>query len=192
LFVLEVKHINSLIVLGLLDLSAFSKQYGHPKGRVLEKEGTKFLLNHLLNKDMVEVSYTEYNQPYLKGHSQQLSISHSHDKLAVLLHQTGPAGIDIEKIRDKVQRIQHKFLNEEERAMAESNTDRLICFWAAKEALYKVYGKKELDFVKHLRIHDYNATHVHGSIHKDTFHKKYVMACENIEDYKLVYVLNEV
>ena len=192
MFVLEVKHINSLIVLGLLDLSAFSQQHGHPKGRVLEKEGTRYLLSQMLNKKSVDVLYTEHGQPYLEGYKQQLSISHSHEKLAVLLHESGPAGVDIEKIRDKVQHIQHKFLNEEERAMAESNTDRLICFWAAKEALYKVYGKKELDFVKHLRIHDYDATHVYGSIHKGTFHKKYVLACENIEDYKLVYVLNEV
>jgi 4'-phosphopantetheinyl transferase len=44
--------------------------------------------------------------------SKHISISHSHDKLAIIVNEKEATGIDIELIRDKVLKIKHKFLSQ--------------------------------------------------------------------------------
>ena len=67
-------------------------------------------------------------------------------------------GIDIEKKRDKILRIAHKFTPiQEYRTIA--NTDALIQkltqVWCAKESLYKIYATPGLSFLNHIIVDDF-------------------------------------
>ena len=62
-------------------------------------------------------------------------------------------GIDIEVPDDKVRRISHKFVSESEFEMLGPKTiTDFTQIWSAKEAVFKWYGKGEVDFKQHIRL----------------------------------------
>jgi phosphopantetheinyl transferase len=190
--VVEIREINEHLRLGLLDLDTFSKQEGISVKREVEKEGVQYLLKHLLKTTGFELNYTAERKPFLRNRPEHISISHSHDKLAIIINRTEPTGIDIELIRDKVKNIQHKFLNDHELRVANNDVDKLLTYWAAKEALYKVYGLKEVEFSLHLFVEGLETKDLTGRIELSDFKKTYKLISEDIENYKLVYILNEI
>jgi phosphopantetheinyl transferase len=140
------------------------------------------------------MDYDPVGKPFLTGESTHISVSHSHDKLAIMCDCKAPTGVDIEQVRDKVLRIKHKFLNKKELKCANDNVEKLITYWACKEALYKINGLEKIDFVTHLAVDDFEMREsgtVTGTVRVENFHKKYLLHYEKLEDYVLVYVLNE-
>jgi len=95
----------------------------------------------------------EFGKPYLSDSLYEISISHSHNQVAVLAAPRS-VGVDIQKIIEKIERIVHKFMREPEiRSLRDaSRLEHLHVYWGAKEALYKAYGRKELDFKEHIFI----------------------------------------
>jgi len=188
----NIRAINDTISIGLLDLKAFGEEMKNGSARENEKMGTGFLLNKMLNTYKNELSYTSNKEPYLVGRKEQISISHSHDKLAIIVDQMKKTGIDIELIRDKVKKIQHKFLNAAEIKIANNETETLISFWAIKETLYKIYGLKEVDFIKHLFVTEYGGSNITGRIAINGQEKNYKLAKETLDDYIMIYALDEI
>lgn len=189
---IELREINQDITLGLLDLKAYSANEGTNVKREIERAGTRFLLSQLTKNPEIELSYTAQNKPYLNNSNTHISISHSHDKLAIICNKRENTGVDIELIRDKVKNVQHKFLSERELVLSGGDPETLITFWAAKEALYKVYGLKEVEFIKNLLLYNHTATTLEGQIKLEGLDKRYKLLHEKIGEYKLVYVLNEI
>lgn len=117
-------------------------------------------IRHLLKEVNLkddDLQYDEFGKPHLnKGRF--ISITHSFDFTAIIFSYESLVGIDIEKQREKILKIAHKFTPiEEYRTIA--NTDALISkltiVWGAKESLYKIYGKKKLLFLHHIYIEDF-------------------------------------
>ncbi|HWY12181.1 MAG TPA: 4'-phosphopantetheinyl transferase superfamily protein [Bacteroidia bacterium] len=188
-----IRKINENTQLGLLHLPDFIAFTGISAKRELEKKATVFLLQKLFHKE-VELSYNTEGKPELHQENCHISISHSHDKLVIICNRSAPTGIDIELIRDKVLKIQDKFLSDDEIRDAKNNVDKLILYWGAKEAMYKLYSLKEIVFADHLFVHDFelkNEGLLVGEIRLETFHKKLSLHYEKLEDYMLVYVLEE-
>jgi phosphopantetheinyl transferase (holo-ACP synthase) len=174
----------------LPDYSIFT---GVTAKRELEKNATYFLLEKLFGK-AVDLKYNSEGKPLLNSEGCHISISHSHDKLAIICNTQFDTGVDVELIRDKVLKIKDKFLSIAELEEAKDNVGKLIIYWAAKETLYKVYGLKEVEFAKHLFVHPFtlNPTGtLTGEINLESFRKKFNLHYEKLEDYMLVYVLNE-
>ncbi len=190
----KIDQISDSITIGSLDLEAFNKNENIQQKRELEKAGTGFLLSALFPKDPVELQYTETNKPYLRNETCHISISHSHDKLVIIVNTRECTGIDIELVRDKVKNIQNKFLNAEELNFAKDDTEALTKLWAAKEAIYKAYGLKEVDFKENIFIEKFNEIEgeFYGKIDLPQFKRKYLLKCQKNENYILVYILNEV
>jgi 4'-phosphopantetheinyl transferase len=188
--VFNLLKINEFISIGILDLRVFSADQPTLTKREKERAGTRLVLKNLLQNQEFELSYTLQNKPFLNKRTEHISISHSHDKLVVIINTQQPTGIDIELIRDKVLTIKHKFLNENEIVMANNDVAKTITFWAAKEAMYKAHGLKEVDFKQHLFIIVQNDKLIHGRLQKNGFVKNYTLACQRIEDYVMVYVLS--
>ncbi len=189
-----IRKINENSQLGLLHLPDFTAFTGITAKRELEKKATVFLLEKLFNKT-VELSYNDDGKPELHHENCHISISHSHDKLAIICNKQEPTGIDIELIRDKVLNIQDKFLSDIEIENAKNNVDKLILYWGAKEALFKLYSLKEIVFADHLFVHDLelkNEGTLIAEIRLETFHKKLRLHYEKLEDYMLVYILEEI
>ncbi|MBA2610649.1 MAG: 4'-phosphopantetheinyl transferase superfamily protein [Bacteroidetes bacterium] len=188
---IKLKKINAFIAIGILDLHAFAKNRLDMPKRELEKAGSQFLLKQMLKTEIFEINYTAENKPFLKARTEHISISHSHDKLAIIINENENTGIDIELVRDKVLKIQHKFLNAAEVVFVKDNVEKLITIWAAKEAMYKAYGLKELDFKTNLFVEKFDSSVIFGKIEIGDLKKRFELRLENIDDYKMVYILNE-
>lgn len=191
---ISVFNIKEGLVIGLLQLNKFAEVNNLNQKREIETKGKQYLINHLLNKE-IEIQYDENGKPYLLNEYKHISITHSHDKIAIIINDFEKTGIDIELIRDKVLKIKHKFLAESELINAENDPEKLLIYWGAKESLYKIYGLKEVDFIKNLYINAFIKNHsgtIVGNINMTNFNKSYELAYLKIEEYMLVYSLKEI
>ncbi|WP_266368003.1 4'-phosphopantetheinyl transferase family protein [Tellurirhabdus rosea] len=94
----------------------------------------------------------EHGKPHLKSQSARISLSHTHGWAAAALHRTRPVGIDAEPLRKQLKRVVPRVLSDSEIEHAAGDLDRLAVYWCAKEALYKLYGKRQLTFREHLHV----------------------------------------
>jgi phosphopantetheinyl transferase len=139
-----------------------------------------------------QLFYNNEGKPYLEGKSSYISISHSHQFLAIIINEFEATGIDIEVIRDKVLKIKHKFLSKTELLDANDDIEKLLIYWSAKETLYKIYGLKEVNFIEHLFVKPFTK-HNLGSIigeiklkdFTETFHLNYQLLDDNVLVYAL-------
>jgi len=123
--------------------------------RLLQWLSTRLLLRRMLNTaDYIDCRMDEHGKPYLVNSEYSISISHSYDYASVMIGKNRDVGVDIEKIKNKVHLIQHKFLSarELEQLNVKDDTQGLYVCWCVKEAVYKWYGKKGLEFRKHIHI----------------------------------------
>jgi phosphopantetheinyl transferase len=188
----ELRRINAHTRLGLLDLARYSALGQSGGKRDNERKATQYLLKELLNTEDFLLGYTVHNKPYLEGRREHISISHSHDKLAIIVNEKENTGIDIELVRDKVLNIREKFLSPNELAFAANDVEKLITLWACKEAMYKVHGNKELEFASDLLVEPFSSSEIRGHITHQGFRKSFLMQGETIDNYKMVYVLHEI
>ena len=102
-------------------------------------------------------------RPWLAGATQELAVSLSHSGVwvAAMLAQGGRAGVDVEMIRDKAQRLAGKFLAAEEWAAAQAATHaapvhaastHYTLLWSAKETLYKLAAQRGIIFREQLLL----------------------------------------
>jgi phosphopantetheinyl transferase len=108
----------------------------------------------------------EFGKPHLIDSPCHISLSHTQGWAAVVLHKTKPVGIDIEPIREQFKRVVPRVLSEDELTDAAGNPARLAVYWCAKEALYKLYGKRKLTFREHLHVEPFadGAEHLIGHV----------------------------
>jgi phosphopantetheinyl transferase len=115
----------------------------------------RILIRTLLEPDEVPVEYDALGKPYLAGSDRHISVTHSGDLAAVIMSRKGAVGIDIERVRPKIERVKERFLSAEELEAAGNPPDAglLTLAWCAKEALYKLYGLRNLDFRGQMKVH---------------------------------------
>jgi 4'-phosphopantetheinyl transferase len=165
--------------------------------RRLEWLASRYLVHDMLlghgHDDRVPVLKDDCGKPHLWGTPFHLSFSHSYDFVAVIL-ANAPAGVDIQKFVPKIGAIAHKFMREEESAClaAETRLEHLHIFWGAKEALYKAYGRRELDFRQHIFVEPFEFKtegETPARVIKDDFNAAYRLVFEKIENHFLVYCI---
>jgi len=151
----------------------------------------RILFAELLQK-RIEISYTEHNKPFIVNSNLNISISHSHDFVAVIISNNYFPGVDIEKISERVSRIKHKFLNTEELDWCTDIEKQTIC-WSAKESVFKIF-EKELDFhdmvVSKFEI-DADKGHFTIRVIKKGYEKSYPVYYRIIEDNILTYCVSK-
>lgn len=190
----EVFNIKEGLFFGLLDLKAFAMHENLSAKREIETKGKEYLAKKLLG-DNCTIAYDNKGKPYLFNESRHISISHSHDKLAIIINEKESTGIDIELIRDKVLKIKHKFLTNEELLEANDDVEKMLIYWAAKETLYKIYGLKEVDFIAHLFVKPFTKHKlgtIIGNINLPNFKESFELNYQLIEDYVLVYASKKI
>lgn len=100
-----------------------------------------------------DLFYDENGKPHLKD-GKQISITHSFNFSAVVI-SNAVIGIDIEKQRNKINIIAHKFIGYEYNYLKETETDfikKLTMIWCAKESLYKLFATPGLSFKKNCLV----------------------------------------
>ncbi len=191
---IEVFNIKEGVFWGILNLNEYAHSFDLTAKRDIETQGKNYLINYLLGREAT-IGYDEKGKPFLTNESKHISISHSHDKLAIIVNEKEATGIDIELIRDKVLKIKHKFLSQSELADSNDNIEKLLIYWAAKETLYKIYGLKEVDFIEHLFVKPFtkhNLGTIIGEIKLPNFTESFDLNYQILEDYVLVYALNKI
>jgi 4'-phosphopantetheinyl transferase len=143
-----------------IKLTERSKKRVEAMKSVLHKQGFMSIRQLLKQAGYADtdVFYDAFGKPHLKDKN-YLSISHSFTFTAIIISKKKPVGIDVEKQRDKIVKIAHKFTPIEEYntiANHEALVSKLTVVWGAKESLYKIYGKKKLRFLHHIYIKDFS------------------------------------
>lgn len=124
--------------------------------RQQQRLASRMLIKELLNASTEpEITYNRYGKPFLCGYDGFISISHSDDLVAVYISSAVESGIDIQRIKPKINRIAPKFAGKEElRLLANDSADnqlhKLHLIWCAKESIYKLYGKGNLNFKENI------------------------------------------
>jgi 4'-phosphopantetheinyl transferase len=144
-----------------------------------------------INLPFTGVWTDDFNKPHLVSDNAYISISHASPYVVAILNTKAPCGIDVEKIRDKLLPLAPKFLNEGELALANDNLTTLAILWGAKEALYKLHGRKSLIFKENLAIENFNLSKdlgkFSGLLNINEEHEKYSMRAGKFDNFVLVY-----
>lgn len=133
----------------------------HPDIKNENKKLQWFASRHLVNTMLgtpTDIEKDEAGKPVLKTGTQHISLSHTPVYAAAMLSPKNPIGIDLEMVNPKVERIAHKFLRDDEieAINPDEKLEKLILYWSAKEALYKLYGKGEITFTTQLLIQPFH------------------------------------
>jgi len=119
----------------------------------LESLAARCALKRLLEPfGQFEIYKDQFGKPHLRDENIGLSISHADGFAAAAINLNGPIGIDIEHVRDQILKIAHKFVHATERIWVEQDTLKLTRIWSAKEALYKLHGRRQLAFAEQLIV----------------------------------------
>ncbi len=114
------------------------------KSRRLEWLCVRYLLKHML-KTQATIIYDKHRKPFIENRNLNISISHSKNTVAIILHPNSIVGIDIETISDKLEKIKHRLQKVDIKKS-------LILYWCAKETILKIHGKKDIDFRNQISI----------------------------------------
>ncbi len=162
----------------------------------------RLILPHILSRqDISGIKYDQYGKPYLSLKDlkneegiHHISVSHSGRFSALIASGKHNVGIDIERISPKIFKVAHKFLNPRELRIVFPNyaMEGLITLWAAKEALFKLYGRRDLEFRENFQIlpFDYKGEgtlqgEIIGRDKTSLYNLKYI----TLEDYIIVYAV---
>ena len=105
-----------------------------------------------------DLFYDEFGKPHLKDGT-YISITHSFEFTGIILSSRIQVGIDIEKQRDKILRIAHRFTPVREyRTLANEQAliRKLTMVWGAKESIYKIMGIPGLSFLNHINVAEFD------------------------------------
>ena len=183
-------------LLGMVNLSSSETATYASFGNELRKRqwlAYRILLKHLLTPQSSDIIYDLHGKPFLRSGSHCISVSHAGELAAVVCSPLHPAGIDIEKIKDRVIRVKERFLQEKELKVlpAENHLEQLYVYWGGKEALYKLHGKPDVDFRNDIYIHPFDylcITNQHGraTLTVGSHSKDYELFYQKIGEYMLV------
>ncbi|MBX2967321.1 MAG: 4'-phosphopantetheinyl transferase superfamily protein [Cyclobacteriaceae bacterium] len=126
----------------------------HPEKRA-EFFAVRALLHNLLqqlNLTYQGLTKDTFGKPSLRNYPHQVSLSHSYPYVTAIVDEHKPVGIDLEHFKPKLLRIAQRMFSQTEQADAGDNLIKNCIYWSAKEAMIKVYGKKDLVFAEHLLI----------------------------------------
>ncbi len=153
-------------------------------------------IRHLLNAvgyEDVDVNYDEKGKPHLND-SSFISMTHSFQFTGIIIGKK-EVGIDIEMQREKIKKIAPKFTPIEEYRNLGNGEDlvrKLTIVWGAKEALYKLYGKRGLLFLHDILVHDFNfeALQTFASVTHQNKTNDYRLHFIEFEGFTCVYAYN--
>lgn len=155
------------------------KSIQHQKGFL----SIRHLLKEIqLNDD--ELFYNEHGKPLLKN-QKHISITHSYDFSAIVISNQN-VGIDIEKNRDKIKIIKHRFTDLEQNKLNDQvYIQKLTYIWGAKESMFKIHPCGGMSFKNDLIVKKFNNTNATGVINTPELKQTCDIKFYQIENYSL-------
>ena len=174
------------------DLISDEKEFENLKQKSPKRLIEKQMVRHMLKKILPnhKIRYHENGQPYLEPFDKFVSVSHSFP-YAVLAISEKKIGVDIEQVKDRIDKIKLKFLHPKEidwLGRVESGIEHLTAIWCIKEALFKIHSSKQWSF-KEFYVVDEFLLDKFSKIKCKVFDKdredKFLAHLEKIENYYL-------
>ena len=129
------------------------KQFKLKKSNILREQflATRKILA-LENSDY-EITYDINGKPLLNS-KYNISISHSHEIVAIVISNNSKIGLDVQLKQKKILNIQNKFLNKYEKSNIGNNpsVNILTMIWTSKESIYKAISLKGNSFSKNIIV----------------------------------------
>jgi 4'-phosphopantetheinyl transferase EntD len=159
--------------------------------RKVESLSVRALLQQMTRPD-ARIIYNQSRKPYVDDGSYNISISHSHKHTSILLSKNKYVGIDLEFMSHNIERVAHKFINDREFITGDplKKREHLYIHWCAKEALYKICDKVDINFQKNLTISPFEVNtqgKILGIVHNNHRNEQYPMHYALENNYVLVY-----
>ena len=174
--------------------------YGDEKGRLnrfrSEARKMEFLSVRILLKALIGVCgpivYSDKQKPFLQQSDYRISITHSRNLTAIMLSKTKKVGIDLEFMSHKISKVAHKFINTDEYITTSEDLKKyhLYIHWCAKEALFKLCDKQDINFLKNLTIEPFEPADygvINGWVNNKFWHDKFELSYFSINNYIVVY-----
>ncbi len=161
--------------------------------RKIEWLSVRVLLRQMSGHEL-SIIYNGNRKPFIEGNSFHISISHSNNLSSILLSRNHKVGIDLEFMSHRISKISHRFINEKEQITPDEDLKRyhLYIHWCAKEALYKICDKQDINFRKNIIIEPFNPESkgvlkglVNNRYRKEYFKLNYF----TIDNYIIVYTV---
>ncbi len=181
--------LRSKLVLDESDINTVEGFKNHQ--RKLEWLSVRTLLKTMLGKDS-KIVYGPERKPYLHNNEFNISISHSKNFTAILLSKKKRVGLDLEFMSKKILRIADKFLRPEELENIEKDQElyHLYLHWCAKEALYKICDKVDINFVTNLNIEKFRPKEkgiITGAVNNSYMNEKFSLNYFTLKNYSIVW-----
>ncbi len=156
----------------------------------------RMILPYLIKpKELSTIEYDQYGKPFLNNGVKHISVSHSGKFSALIASNKYSVGIDIEQIKPKIINIADKFITENEKnnLSKQHEIESLSLIWSCKEAIYKVHGKRNIAFKKHIKISPFTFEGegtVYGTLEFQDFKKQFCIQYQLIENYILAFTID--
>ena len=169
----------------LLEPENFAKILNYHPKKVAEVLMVRKMKQGLLPE--CKILYRENGEPFLQPASKNVSISHSFPLAAIAISDQN-VGIDLEKIKEKIEKIEHKFILNEINFLPEGEERKmyLTAIWCVKEALYKIHHSKFWSLKKHYEVMPFDInkdTEVKCRVYDDTFSDYFVAKLKRFDDF---------
>ena len=161
-----------------------------------QRLAVRALLNTMFD-EKVYLSHHDNGKPYLENNPVNISITHTEKYVAVILHEEENVGIDIESLDRDFSVVEKKALSEDEieDLEDEKRNEQLAIYWCAKEAVFKLLSRYNVDFAEQIEIERFRprgegeleATF----INKDEEEEEYELEYITFDRHVLVWVVGE-
>ena len=103
----------------------------------------------------VHIDYNDVGAPVVDVDDRWISVAHGGECVAVAIADE-PVGVDIESLDRDFARVAPRYMTAEELSL--SDDERWACFvWCAKEAMYKLYGRRGVELRGELRVDSFDS-----------------------------------
>jgi len=162
--------------------------------RKIESLSVRALLQQMTHPNARIVYHEKSHKPYLADGSYNISVSHSHKYTSILLGKNKLVGVDLEFMTHEIERIAHKFISKEDVITDNPllRREHLYIHWCAKETLYKICDKVDINFQENLIIKPFNVNtkgYITGIVQNNFRNEEYRMYYRLENNYVWVYCI---
>lgn len=125
--------------------------------RIFEILATHYLI-HQYTGTTVCMAYHPGGKPFLPDSKLEISVTHTKNLVGVAFSTTGPIGIDMEYLSERIDRISSRFMSDGEiqNTQHPAGIIHRMVYWTMKESMLKLQGDRHLDFRKQLVINNFD------------------------------------